>query len=377
MELIQADPQAHRPQQVIDKAAEVFAAGGLVIFPTETVYGIGAAAASDEGYAALRRVKGRPEVQPFTVHAGKREDVLRLVDPKSFDTLRLIRKVLPGPVTIIVDVADDVARERIAAMGLASEVVDRVYNQGTVGLRYPDHPLACAVLAAADSPVLASSANRRGEAPPYEVEQAIEALGEHASLVVDGGRSRYARGSTIIRVTGRGARVKMEIQREGVYDERFIRKLMRWTVLLVCSGNTCRSPMAEAIAKDILAKQRGIKPEELSLAHVQVISAGTSAMLGMRATPEAIEAVQAIGADLSTHRSQPLTPELIHEADIIYCMTQSHLRGVLAMSPDAADKTMLLDEQGDIADPIGQSAAVYRQTAAQIRQNLMKRLKEE
>lgn len=362
---------------IVARAKEVFEAGGLVIFPTETVYGIGACAASDRGYEALRHAKGRGVDQPFTVHAGSVEDCLRLVDPKDIDTRRLIRKVLPGPVTLIVDVAPDIALERVKAMGLAPETVERIYRSGTVGLRCPDDDLACRILGSIDTPVLASSANQRGQAPPLEVEAAVEALGSQTTLAVDGGRTRYSKASTIIRVSGRYPQVKMTVERHGVYDERFMHKLMRWTTLFVCTGNTCRSPMAQAIASSMLASERGLEMSELEAAGLRVISAGTSAAPGYPAAAEAIEVVKEHGGDLTGHKSKSLSLELIQEADVIYCMTRSHQAAVIAFAPHAAGKTFLLDAKGDIADPVGQSTAVYRRTAESIRKKLLDRLKEE
>ncbi len=377
LEILEAPADGSGDDAIARRAGEVFTRGGLVIFPTETVYGVGASVASDEGYDALRQVKGRPEVQPFTVHAGSVEDVLRLVDPEALDTRRLIRKVLPGPVTLIVEVSDDIARQRVEAMGLPASIRDRIYRNQTVGLRCPDHPLASRILRSIGAPIVASSANRRGEAPPQEAAAAIEALGDVVDLAVDGGRTRYAKGSTIIRVAGHQPRVKMTIERNGVYDERFVRKLMRWTILMVCSGNTCRSPMAEALAKDMLAQERSISVNDLENAGLRVISAGTSTQAGYPATEEAVQAVKDLGGDLSSHRSRPLTRELIQEADVIYCMTRSHMSAVLEMAPDAAGRVYLLDPKGDIHDPIGQSQAVYRHTANAIRQKLIDRLKEE
>src|SRR5690606_10687714 len=182
-----------------------------------------------------------------------------------------------------------------------------------------------------------------GGTPPHDAEAAVEALGERVDLIIDGGRSRYAKPSTVVRVRGRGPTRQITVEREGVYDERFVRKLMRWTMLLVCSGNTCRSPMAEDLAAKILADARGLGVEDLETAGVRVISAGVFAMPGQPAAAEAIEVMGKMGLDLSTHRSRTVTPELLREADVVFTMTEAHRRAVADMAPWAADKVFRLD----------------------------------
>ncbi len=383
---VQIRDSAHLAQTARE-ARRVFDAGGLVIFPTETVYGLGASAASDKGFAALLDAKGRSAAQPFTIHLPSAQAASRYVDMTSPRMQRFVQKAFPGAVTLVVDVSTDVITEKLALFeklgrkhlpaGGVAELGARLYHNGTIGLRCPDDATARAILGATDAPVTASSANRRGQPPPMDVEAATSAIGECADLIVDGGRCRYAKPSTIVRVRMTDGGPHITVEREGVYDERTIRRMLRWTMLLVCSGNTCRSPMAEGIARQMLAQQRGVAADELESAGVRVVSAGAFTSPGMPAAREAVEAMSKLGVDLSKHRSRTLSTELIREADAIYCMTDSHMEAVIETDPTAKDKTFTLDPNGDIDDPIGGNLTVYQRCAELIRRRLDQRIREQ
>jgi protein-tyrosine phosphatase len=363
--------------EIAQRAAAVLRDGGLVVFPTETVYGVAASAASDRAIDSLQELKGGEPTRAFTVHLPDPASAERYIDTASPALGRLIRKVFPGPVTLVVDVSEDVINQKLRQLGLAAYQSARIYQNNTVSLRCPDHPLTQRILGLVSDPVLAMSAARPGERHAHDAREAMDAVGERVDLVVDGGRCRYAKPSTIVRVRGQGLTRSIQVERPGVYDERFIRKLMRWTVLLVCSGNTCRSPMAEGIAKQMLAEQRGLAVEDLETSGLRVTSAGILAAGGMPANEEAVAAMAKQGIDLTSHRSRPLTLELIHEADVIYCMTEGQRGAVLGMSPAAAEKTFTLDPTGDIDDPLGAGAKIYQRTAELIRRRLAQRLKEQ
>jgi protein-tyrosine phosphatase len=169
---------------------------------------------------------------------------------------------------------------------------------------------------------------------------------------------------------------RYEILREGIYDQRIIERLMRTTVLFVCSGNTCRSPMAEALARRIIAQKVGVSQEQLESKGISVYSAGSYALPGAKATPQAVDAVKSLGADLTRHRSRLLSVELIHQADVVFTMSRAHARDVIALVPAAAEKTVTLDPTGDIEDPIGGDASLYQELATQLNQLIEKRLAE-
>ena len=376
VETIQLDDPA-QAQEIAIRAGRVLTEGGLVVFPTETVYGVGAAVASTKGYESLRQLKDRPGDHPFTIHLESAGAAERYIDTSNPRLQRLVHKVLPGPVTLVVDVDDELIHARLRSLDLGPEARDRLYWGNTVGLRCPDHPVARQILAAVDGPVVASSANRRGLPPPIDAAEAALAVGDAVDLVVDGGPCRLAAPSTVVRVTGTGTDTQITVNRPGVYDEQSICKLLRWTMLLVCTGNTCRSPMAEGIARQALAEQRSVAVKDLESTGVRVLSAGICANQGQPASTEAVAAMQKMGIDLTRHRARQLTPQMLREADVIYCMTEAHQQAVLSSSAVARDKTFLLDQNGDIEDPIGAGPTTYQRCAELIRRRLAQRLKEQ
>jgi protein-tyrosine phosphatase len=141
-------------------------------------------------------------------------------------------------------------------------------------------------------------------------------------------------------------------------------------VLFVCTGNTCRSPMAEAIARGMLAERT---PDGQTF---RVLSAGVAAGLGAPANPEAVRAMDDIGLDLRGHRSNPLTPAMIEDAEVIWCMTPAHAQAARALAPEHASKIRPLDPDGGVPDPIGMGAEVYRQTAQRLAELIRARLEE-
>lgn len=174
----------------IARAAEILRAGGLVAFPTETVYGLGADATSDAAVAAIYAAKDRPRFNPLIAHVASRA-AAEAEGVFDADARRLADAFWPGPLTLVTPLATGARVCALARAGLDS-----------VALRMPAHPVAQALIAAAGRPIAAPSANRSGRVSPTLAAHVVEELGGRVDLVLDGGPTRVGVESTIVACLG-------------------------------------------------------------------------------------------------------------------------------------------------------------------------------
>ena len=176
----------------VRRAAQILRAGGLVAFPTETVYGLGADAASEKAIARLYAVKGRPTDHPVIIHFASPDQAFAWAREIPRGARELGQRFWPGPLTLI-----------LKRSALAKDFVTG--GQDTVGLRVPSHPVAQELLKAFSGAIAAPSANRFGRVSPTTPAHVREDLGKDVDLVLEGGPSEVGIESTILDLSGGAA----------------------------------------------------------------------------------------------------------------------------------------------------------------------------
>jgi L-threonylcarbamoyladenylate synthase len=331
----------------IKKAAEIVEAGGLVAFPTETVYGI-ACRVEQDSLARLDCLKGRDASKHYTLHIGQIDEYRKYIPRVPIRAEKLIRQAWPGPLTLVFSLGP--AEMQVQKSRLDDGTMQTLYKESSIGIRCPDHPVASLLLRLVHHPVVAPSANYAGKPPATDADQVVAELAEDVDMILDGGPCKLKQSSTVALVDGHGVR----LLREGVYSQEDLQRLSKVTFLFVCTGNTCRSPMAEGLFRKYLAEKLGCGVDELEKNGYKVLSAGTIDMAGAPASTESVRACAAKGVDITGHASRRLTRSLVDASDFIFCMTRSHCEQVLFLSAEAERKCSLLARDGDIPDPIGQ-----------------------
>jgi L-threonylcarbamoyladenylate synthase len=353
----------------IKQAAQVIRSGGVIVYPTDTLYGFGIDLNNQLALEKLTLLKGRQAQKPLSVLINSQSQLEGLTGPLNSNETLCFTKLLPGKITILLP-------RRITAP------IDILNRYDRIGVRYPVSKICTLLINEIGFPISSTSVNLSGQANLKSAEDIRDVFGKRVDLILDAGPVKSTRGSTILDCSF----FPPQLVRTGEVSANQIGRILgtqirplpnKFIILFICSGNICRSPMAEGILKRVLRKTKYKD-------RVEVKSAGTLKIENAHAAIESIEIAGQYDVPLAQHRSRALNRELLSEADLVFCMSMNHLNYINSHFPEFKDKVFLLKQWHEkkklsnpsIADPIGHNLDFFKKTFNQIYIEIMRVLPE-
>jgi len=350
-------------EKLIGEAVSALRKGGIVAFPTDTVYGIGADFQNESAVKKVFNVKERERDKPLTLLLSDLNELAHYVNRVAKTAEKLIKTFWPGPLTLIFKASGTVPGYLLGP-------------DSTIGTRMTGNETTIALIKGLGNALAATSANLSGSEPLRSASEVSSSFRDKIDYVLPGFCSP-APPSVVLNLS----KFPPKLERGGSISPLLLARTMQrkvrlgngvfFRILIVCTGNACRSPMAEGMLK--------MMTPELLRKKLIVASAGTAPLEGGPPTTSAVQATRELGTDISGVVSRQLKPEMISSADLILTMEQAHRDRVAELVPEAWQKTHLLKGYGqtgvptferEIRDPIGMPLGFYRKTARLIQSSL-------
>ena len=354
-------------REVIHRAVQRLSSGDLVALPSEAGYVLAGAALvegtgprfQNGGVALLLRAA--EEVADFLTH----------LPPVG---QRIAKRCWPGP--LVLNAPATATNGFLASLPESSR--SALLSNGTLSVRVSSHPVLSEVAKLSRGPLLVREIEALSKTTDF-----ANAPWSEAALIVKEGATTDARPAdskasdaqpSVVRVDSSG---QWSVERIGATPDNRLQVAACELILFCCTGNTCRSPMAETLCRQLLAERLKCSPQDLTKHGYLIASAGLAADYGSQASRESVEIMKRRGLDLKSHTSQPLTDRLIEQADHCYTMTKGHRAAILDGRPELTDRVQVLARDGgDISDPIGAGMNEYAACAASIEKHLAQVLDE-
>ena len=356
-------------RDVVHRVVQSLAEGSIVGVPTESNYCFVAAGtcetAVEKACALADDYHNEPKLTIAIKSCDEATDWVPDMQPLA---TRFARQCWPGPLAMVL--ADNHPDGLVKQLPVS--IQPYVLRDARIRLRAPRHRILQDCMRLFAGPVVLAEFGGSPDSPTT-VMDLMSRCEEHdkSMLFLDDGIQPLHEPVSTIEICDTGYRVI----RGNTLSHEDLQRFARLKILFICTGNTCRSPMAEVLLRKHIAQRLHCSMNDIRKSGVEVQSAGISAWGGSPASEKAIHAMQQIGIDLYGHTSQPLTEKLLQEAEIVWTMTASHRSTILAQFPNFTDRVHMLSPRNqDVLDPFGGTQEAYNQCAQQIREHLDARI---
>lgn len=349
-------------RDLVHTVVQALVEGKLVVLPAETAYHVFASALNPDAVREVQRLSAEKLVGPPSIFLRAPKESLDYAPEMSPVAIRAVNRGWPGPLILELPINSEAS----LAKKLPESVLDFLSpKRDFLAQRVGAHVAIREAMQLMAGPLVAAPMISSNADCIFKGSDAGERIGSNVALVVDDGATHYKGFATAVRVDSNTCSVVTD----GVLDAQKLDQLFQLIILLVCTGNTCRSPMAEVILRDLMQKKFP-EPMDGKRPAAHIASAGLSAFPGGPASEEAQRVAKKRGLCLNSHQSRSVTERSLRHADLVLTMTRSHRAAILERLPEYAYKVSLLSDNEDISDPFGGSESLYSDCADQIEANL-------
>lgn len=341
-------------RDIVHLVVQALVEGRKVALPLENGYHAAYSGLNDGVVEHVEKLRASGRVKQITLLLRSGQELLDYIPNLSPVASRIASRAWPGP--LVMNLAVEQSKSLISR--LPESVRNLVLVDGRVAFRVASHETVRQALRLMPGPILA--AQLLHNANPVRTIDGVDHSSGFA-IVVDDGQTHFSDSATTVSVDDN----QCKLLDSGACPQDTLVRAAQYLILIVCTGNTCRSPMAEALLRSKFEKRFGGETE--ASRRVYVASAGLNAFPGGPASIEAQATMAARGLSLVEHQSRSVTTHALQTADLILTMTRSHRNAIIDQMPEISSKVKLVSgTNADVSDPFGGPQAVYAACAEQI-----------